>query len=379
MKVMIVVTHLLGTGHLARALVLARSFEASGHKVLLMSGGMPAPQLDAGELALVQMPPLRSDGVNFSRLLDDQGAQVAPGFLHLRAQMLCRYLRDFDPAVLITELYPFGRRVLRDEFQALLDDAWAMPKRPLICASIRDILAPPSKPSKAQATDQIIKTRYDAVLVHSDHDIMPLEVSWPVSEMLGEKLIYTGFVAPDPAEDHPSGAGNREILVTAGGGDVGVPVFRAAIDAAAADPGLAWRLLVGGQNAQAQIAAFRSEATANVRVEATRRDFRQMLPLAKAAVSMCGYNTALDLLQSGTPAVLVPFDAGNEREQGLRAQRLKQLDGIEVVMSKELTGATLLKALQAVMAAPQRAPRRAGMNGAKNTVRAVEDLKATRT
>ena len=36
MKVMIAVTHLLGTGHLARALVLARAFMASGHATTLV-------------------------------------------------------------------------------------------------------------------------------------------------------------------------------------------------------------------------------------------------------------------------------------------------------------------------------------------------------
>ena len=33
MKVMIAVTHLLGTGHLARALTLGRAFAAQGHVV----------------------------------------------------------------------------------------------------------------------------------------------------------------------------------------------------------------------------------------------------------------------------------------------------------------------------------------------------------
>ena len=46
MKVMIVVTHLLGTGHLSRALTLGRAFVQDGHDTFVISGGMPAPQLD---------------------------------------------------------------------------------------------------------------------------------------------------------------------------------------------------------------------------------------------------------------------------------------------------------------------------------------------
>jgi len=45
-----------------------------------------------------------------------------------------------------------------------------------------------------------------------------------------------------------------------------------------------------------------------------------MLYHAAASVSLCGYNTALDILQAGTPAVFVPFDDGSEVEQGLRAR-----------------------------------------------------------
>ena len=47
-----------------------------------------------------------------------------------------------------------------------------------------------------------------------------------------------------------------------------------------------------------------------------------MLYHAAASVSLCGYNTALDVLQSGVPAVLVPFDNGGEVEQSLRAEAL---------------------------------------------------------
>ena len=69
MNVLIAVTHLLGTGHLARALTLARAFVAQGHKVQILSGGGPAPQLDHSGVDLLQLPPLRSDGVDFTRLL----------------------------------------------------------------------------------------------------------------------------------------------------------------------------------------------------------------------------------------------------------------------------------------------------------------------
>ena len=79
-----------------------------------------------------------------------------------------------------------------------------------------------------------------------------------------------------------------------------------------------------------------------------------MLPHAAASVSMCGYNTALDLLQSGIPAVLVPFDAGKEVEQSLRAQSLSPLAGIEVEGAATLTPNRLCAALSRAMHDTQR-------------------------
>ena len=67
MKVMIVVTHLLGTGHLSRALTLARAFQAAGDEVLIASGGFAAPQLNTDGVELVQLPPLRADGIREPR------------------------------------------------------------------------------------------------------------------------------------------------------------------------------------------------------------------------------------------------------------------------------------------------------------------------
>ena len=199
MKVMIVVTHLLGTGHLARALTLGRAFIAGGHEVCVVSGGMPAPQLDRGDVPLLQLPPVRSNGVDFSRLLDDTGEEASSELLAKRSALLVEHLNKKTPDVLITELFPFGRRILRAEFGTLLESARSLPKPPLICASIRDILAPPSKPEKAVKADAIIAAFYDAVLVHADADVTPLALSWPVSASLAPKLNYTGFVAPPPA------------------------------------------------------------------------------------------------------------------------------------------------------------------------------------
>ncbi|UWS00670.1 glycosyltransferase family protein [Phaeobacter inhibens] len=369
MKILIAVTHLLGTGHLSRALTLGRAFAAAGHRAYIVSGGGSAPHLDHSGVDLIQLPPLRSDGVAFNRLLTPTGEQADDTYLNNRVEQLCDTLRDIEPDILITELFPFGRRSLKHEFLVLLDRATKLPKPPVVLASIRDILAPPSKPKKAQDATTILTSHYDGVLVHSDPQATRLEASWPVTAEVSKKLHYTGYVAPAAPTPHPEGVGKGEILVSAGGGSVGSALYQVAAKAAKLRPALRWRILVGGSSAAEEIMRLKEQhgETAAI-LEPARPDFRQMLHGAAASVSMCGYNTALDLLQTGVPAVIVPFDAGNEVEQSLRAASLTPLHGITSLSAADLTPEALCAALDNVIAAPARPTDGFRFDGAARTV-----------
>ena len=202
----------------------------------MVSGGLPVSNLSTQEVALHQLPPVKSDGVNFTTLLTEDGIAADQDYLENRKLRLKAILNDVSPDVLITELYPFGRRVLKAEFLSLLNAVRELNVKPKVYASIRDILAPPSKPKKALETEAVLAGYYDGVLVHSDPAKTPLEVSWPVSGLLRTRLHYTGYVAPPPPERHPDGTGMGEVLVTAGGGDVGMGLFKAAVLAAGKCP-----------------------------------------------------------------------------------------------------------------------------------------------
>lgn len=370
MRIAIVVTHLLGTGHLSRALTLGRAFAAAGHAVTVISGGTPVPHLDKSGLSFVQLPALRSNGIDFSTLLTPENVPAETDFFDTRKRQLIACVTDLAPDVLMTELFPFGRRNLKAEFEALLETAQRMVSRPLVLSSIRDILAPPSKPAKVAYATHMIAEHYDGVLVHSDPDLIPLDISWPVDDGWRAKLTYTGFVAPQPPDQHarPHGA----VLVSAGGGNVGDAMFDAACVTAAREPDRTFHLLVGGDDARR--AKLRDAAPGNVRIEAPRPDFRTLLTGASASISMCGYNTAMDILQTGVPAVIIPFDAGQEVEQSLRAKALQPLPGVAVLRQSELSGETLRAALHSVLAGKVRPARHTGMDGAAHTVELVQSM-----
>lgn len=380
MRLLIAVTHLLGTGHLSRALALAEAFTARGWHVDVSSGGRPAPHLETGTATLHQLPALASDGADFATLLGADGTPADAGLFAARRAMLTGLLDSLRPDVLITELFPFGRRALAAEFDALLERARALQQPPLTLASVRDILAPPSKPKRVAETEDRLRRLYDGVLVHSDPALIPLEDSWPLTRAMMPLLRYTGFVVPPPPVPDDGTDGNAEILVTAGGGPVGRPVFEAAaLCAASGALPQRWRLLVAKGDAAL---ADRLRALAppdRLLVEPVRPDFRALLGRASASVGRCGYNTALDCLTAGVPSVFCPFEDGKEVEQTIRAAILARQPGIATLREADLTPDSLARALRSVLGVriPPLGP--ASLAGAARSVEIVEALLAEKT
>jgi predicted glycosyltransferase len=246
--------------------------------------------------------------------------------------------------VVVTELFPFGRRVLADEFTALLAAAWSMRPRPLLACSIRDVLAAPGRPEKVEEAHGRLVRSYDLVLVHGDPDLVPLEASWPVDERIRPLLRYTGYV--DEGASPRRTSRRQGILVSGGSSAASLPLYRAALGAARRITRESWRILVGNGVPAAEFDALRAEAPDHVTVERARRDFRTLLAGAALSVSQAGYNTAVDLLRTGTPAVLVPFEAGRETEQRLRAERLRMLGLADLVPEADLSAETLGAAVE---------------------------------
>lgn len=372
-RVTVLVTHLLGTGHLTRSLILARALQKAGFRAQLISGGLPIRHLDLSGVDFVQLPPVQSDGASFTTLLDASGAPVTDEQMLLRVRTIEDTLRDSPPDVLITELFPFGRRVLRKEFLAALSIAHAARPRPLILSSIRDILAPPSNEKKAAQAEAWLAEYYDGVLVHSDPHVVPLEASWPVTPAIAGLLRYTGFIAPAPPKPDPADDGGGEIIVTAGGGPVGRRLFETAIGAARLG-GQRWRLLVGGSDSAGVCTRLNAMADgAPVIAEPLRADYRQMLMRCAAAVGQCGYNTAIDWLQTGVPGVFVPFAEAGEVEQTLRAASLRERYGYGVIPEDELTPHVLASAAQAAIVRGRLDPD-LSFEGAEQTSRIVRDM-----
>ena len=375
MRVLIAVTHLLGAGHLTRSAALGRAFAEAGHAVVLVSGGMPAPLVRLDGVRLVQLPPLRIAGTDFATLLGPDGHPAGTDALAQRRALLVEADAAFAPDVVVTELFPFGRRVLAAEFLALVEAARARRPGPLVLASLRDILVASAKPERIAEAHARVAALYDAVLVHGDPELAPLDASWPLDAATAAKLRYTGYVDEGT---RPAPAAIRDgVLVSAGSGPAGLALLRTAAEAARRRPELGWRILAGHGVPEAALAEMARNLPDGILGRA-RPDYRDLLGRAAVSVSQCGYNTATDLLAAGTPAVLVPFEDGGETEQRLRSERLAARGLGQVLPAAALSAEALLQAVEAQRAAPLPGPHGIDLGGSRRAVAIVEALHAGR-
>ncbi len=369
-KALIHVQHLLGTGHVVRAAAIGRALVDLGVSVTLVSGNTVPPTLDARGLDVVCLPPVRTRDAHFKEFLDDPGAVIDDAWRENRRALLLDAFRAVRPDILLTETYPFGRRKFAFEMLPLLEAARAREAPPLIASSIRDILVRKPDPRKEEKMAEIANRFYDLVLVHSDPDYVRLDDSFPFTDRVEHLLRYTGFVHTGRRADPPPGDGDNEVIVSCGGGAVGAQLLDTAVRARALSRTantLTWRLLVGHDVPEDRFAALRADLPGGIIAERARPDFPALLERARLSVSQAGYNTALDVLAAGVPAVFIPFAQVLETEQSHRAQALARRGLATVADESTLTPQSLAHAVDEAMALPRgtaRSGHRAQMDGA---------------
>ncbi len=353
-RVLIHVQHLMGIGHQRRTALIARALDRAGAEVTYVSGGFPVPGLDVGRADLVQLPPARAADSRYRELVDEERRPAGESWKRDRRDRLLRLLGERRPQVVVTETFPFGRRLLRFELLPLLEGVAGRSPPCRLVSSVRDIVERRSKPARDREALELVRSRYRRVLVHSDPALVPFGASFPHAAEIEDRLAYTGYVAQPPGPDEGE-AGRNEIVVSAGGGRVGEALLRTALAARplSAHSGRKWRILVGPDLPEAGLRRLREEADPGSSVERNRRDFPHLLARCHASISQAGYNTATDLLRAGARAVLVPHAEADEREQQVRAEVFAARGFAVVLPPDRLRPDRLAAALDAAAALPR--------------------------
>lgn len=372
-SVLFYVQHLLGIGHLARASRIAAALIDRGMKVTLVTGGLPVKGFPGPGVTHIALPPLAVQDGGFSGLVDQSGQVANAPYLEARRDLLLQAFHDSAPDVVITEAFPFGRRQMRFELLPLLDAIKAQQPRPVLVASIRDILQEHSKPGRDEETVDLVLKHYDRVLAHGDPAFAALGDTFPLFDQIAQKVSHTGLVCPPKPEPSPE---RFDVVVSAGGGAVGAGLVAAAVDAARLRPDLRrWLVITGPNLPQADYDRLASTAPENVTLCRFRTDFANLLASARLSISQSGYNTVADILQAGCRALLVPFAAKGETEQTARAERLEARGRAVMIAESDLDGPGMAAAIDRALAQDPASVAGAGAtDGAARTAEIIVNL-----
>lgn len=344
-SVLLHVQYLLGIGHLQRSLRIAGALADLGVAVTLVSGGEPISLPRHPAVRLVQLPPIVSRDASF-QLFYPTGQPLDDARRAVRREALLESFREAQPDVVVIEGFPFARHAFRFELEPLIAAARARTPRSRVVCSVRDILILRDDPKRFRDIVRHVRRDFDTVLVHGDRMLVPLEMSFPSASEIADQLCYTGYVGPVAPSD--TEAGTDQVIVSAGGGATGLTLLKTALAVSRAGyfADTTWRLFAGNRLPEADFVALGATAPANVSVERFHDNLSGLMTRCRVSVSQAGYNTVLDILRAQARAVVVPYAAGRETEQLLRADRLAALGAVELVREAELSPESLAAAMQ---------------------------------
>lgn len=382
MKILHYCQHVLGIGHFFRTLEICRAL--SDHEVVLVTGGA-AVDIDLPQhIREVSLPSLSMDR-DFKTLLTGKKRYSIREIRKKRRQALFKIYKETVPDIFMIELYPFGRRAFSFEIDPVLKGIqYELLKPARVVCSLRDILVDKKKltPSYEARVVDSLNRYFDALLIHADPALLKLNETFGSLDAINIPVVYTGFVTPAP----PSGArerlrkklgiadNERLLIVSLGGGRVGETLPAAAIEA--------FKLLNLPQRSFLQIFAgplmdpvkfkhLKEYSVENINVARFTPDFLSYLAAADLSISMAGYNTCMNILAAGVPALVWPFS--QNREQRMRAERLAQVGCLKVLTDEDMDPDRLAAIMDDMLSRPKRTKNPVDLNGANQTARWLEE------
>lgn len=371
--------HSLGMGHLVRSMALATGLADRFRVVFLNGGPMPRGINLSERVEVIDLPPLGID--SDGRLVSRDRRRTVDRAREIRRKIILETFDSLRPQIVLVELFPFGRKKFADELMPLLYAAGkGQPSPSLVVCSLRDILV--GRRDDQQKHDEravtITNDYFDAILVHSDPEFARLEESFHALSKLSTPVHYTGYVSPERNASLESNAvRHKRVVVSAGGGLVGHKLFQTAIEAQELlkESDLEMRIIAGPFLPEGPWQSLRRAVRRKPGLQLVRSvpDLCEEMRTAAASVSQCGYNTTLDILQSGVPALVVPFAEGSEDEQTKRAERLEQVGAVRVLDHRQMNAIRLAGEIKSLLNFKPK-PATINLNGTRNSARMLESF-----
>ena len=339
--------HSHGMGGVVRAVTIANRLVDRFHVVMLIGGILPPDMTVSPDIDFVQLPPLSLD--NDSNDVSIGESAMSQNDVALRREMMLEKYSQFKPGVLLIETFPFGCRKRGEELLPVIERArHGTSAQPLIICSATDLLS--AEGNKKQSRDDriaaLLDKYFDAVLMHSDPVFARFEEFSQPRNALTTPVYHTGFVLRERHNMPANGRKEERVLVSAGSGSAGGPLYRAAVEAHR----LLWDVaqlpmtIVAGPSLPQDQWQDLDKASRQLPALTLKRsvpDLGAELARVRWAVCHCGYNTAFDVIATKVSALLVPGGNSHESAQIDRAQRLTHWGVSRMLMPHHLNGASL--------------------------------------
>jgi predicted glycosyltransferase len=346
----------MGLGHLRRNLLIAQtlSYSELAATSLLITG--------AHETNFFPLPD-GVDCVTLPRISKDQSGEYHSANLgisvdaltRLRQKSICSALEEFEPDVLIVDKVPMG--ACGEMLPAL--ESLARRGRTRCILGLRDILDDSSAVRRDWLNRQnieVLDRLYDAIWIYGDPHIYDPVREYGFPESISGKTRFTGYLNQSSRiRSHWNGnhcgtngdalPRNKKVVCVVGGGQDGVKLVEAFIDAL--PPDIDGIVLTGPYLPQSVLHSARqvTSVLSNIQILDFTPEADLLIATADRVVGMAGYNTVCSILSFCTPALLVPRIAPR-REQWIRAERLRELQLVDVISPDQLTSRNLAAWLQ---------------------------------
>lgn len=367
----------MGMGYLVRSLAIAGALTERFRVMVLNGGRFPKGTFVPPDVQVVNMPPL---GINEENQIVSYDRRTSvERALDCRKKMIRTCFDNLRPAVVLIDLFPFGRKKFAVELLPLLQTASSEETRALVVCSVPDILNG-QKENQQRSDDYaagLANKYFDLVLIHSDPSFARFNESYHPSVRLDVPVVHTGFVVPRTTSVVSFDTNRKRIVVSAGGGVAGESLLRMAIEAHSnfEDPDIEMKLIGGPFLPDEAWNALRTLARGKPQLNLVRYtpNLFDEMRTAAVSVSQAGYNTCVDLVRAGVPALLVPFAKDNEGEQYQRALRLQNLGAVRVLREKDQSPAGLAAEIQELMKFKVTNPN-LDLSGAQTSARVIESM-----
>lgn len=349
----IYVQHLSGTGHFVRIFEIARIL-AEKHQVYLVDGGRAIPRLTPQfPFEKIKLPPIYRLEGNLAPVDSNLSIQAV---METRKNILLKSLETIKPDVLLIEHFPFSKAILAPEIIPIIDRARKVNSQVKIICSLRDIcpntryeINPEQHRSEALF---YLEQYFDAILVHSDPKIVKLEdyVSW--RSQIKIPIKYTGYVSQKvqtqlqiQQELTPN---KLPPVIVSAGGNGSLSLISECIKT--------WQecLLKKFERQliiflplfmpDKQINQIHEQITdKSIVIKKFTPNFLEWMQIAALSICQSGYNTCTNILETKTPAILIPDLKMSD--QLPRATRLSELGLVKMIKPNELNSKILTEAI----------------------------------